>query len=279
MNGCSLARTGSRSRTRIGSDGGRQPARRTAALLGLAVLAFCAAAPVAAAQTPAIEPAAIAKLERMTKYLGGLQAFSVRTQNVLEEVLPSEQKLQYDYASVVTVKRPDKLRAERAGDLVDQVLTYDGKKLAIHNRDIGYYAVVDAPPDIDSLLVFARENLDLVPPSSDLIRGDAFAALTAPLIGGFVVGKSVVGGVKCDHLAFRTPLVDWQIWIADGNRPLPMKYVITTRGDPAKPQYMATLSDWDVNARPKDALFTFAPPKDAREVEFVTVDVETQPGQ
>ena len=27
------------------------------------------------------------------------------------------------------------------------------------------------------------------------------------------LGSGVIGGVECDHLAFRTEEVDWQIWI------------------------------------------------------------------
>jgi hypothetical protein len=30
------------------------------------------------------------------------------------------------------------------------------------------------------------------------------------------LGSGVIGGVECDHLAFRTKEVDWQIWIAEG---------------------------------------------------------------
>ncbi len=32
----------------------------------------------------------------------------------------------------------------------------------------------------------------------------------------FVVGKRFVEGVRCDHLAFRAPHVDWQTWIQEG---------------------------------------------------------------
>jgi hypothetical protein len=40
--------------------------------------------------------------------------------------------------------------------------------------------------------------------------------------------------------------VDWQIWIADSGKPLPRKYVITTKDDPAQPQYMVLMSNWNV---------------------------------
>lgn len=69
---------------------------------------------------------------------------------------------------------------------------------------------------------------DVLAPAGDFIAEDAHRRLMAAATSGFVVGKSVIDGVRCDHLAFRGPDIDWQIWIEDGDRPLPRKYVITT---------------------------------------------------
>jgi hypothetical protein len=43
------------------------------------------------------------------------------------------------------------------------------------------------------------------------------------------LGSGVIHGVECDHLAFRTKEVDWQIWIGQGARPYPCRYVITSK--------------------------------------------------
>ena len=40
----------------------------------------------AQAQAPAVDPAAVQKLKRMTQFLDGVQQFSVQTQNVIEEL-------------------------------------------------------------------------------------------------------------------------------------------------------------------------------------------------
>ena len=74
------------------------------------------------------------------------------------------------------------------------------------------------------------------------------------------------------HLAFRGPVVDWQIWIADGDKPLPRKYVITTRGDPAQPQYMVLMSNWNVAPKVSDAMFRFTPPQGAKKTDFLRLD-------
>jgi hypothetical protein len=58
------------------------------------------------------------------------------------------------------------------------------------------------------------------------------------------LGSGVIGGVECDHLAFRTEDVDWQIWIAHGDRPYPCQYVITSKLIDDGPQYGIQVSNW-----------------------------------
>ena len=43
------------------------------------------------------------------------------------------------------------------------------------------------------------------------------------------IGREVVDGIECEHLAFRDLNVDWQLSVEIGDRPIPRKYVITTR--------------------------------------------------
>ena len=247
---------------------------RTAAVLSLlGMLALPLAVPMKVrAEEPAVEPAATKILQRMTDYLGGLDQFTLHTENMLEEVLETGQKIQYDFSTCVAIQRPDKLRAKRTGDLVNQLLIYDGKTLTMLDAGKDYYAVIDAPDNIDDTLHFARDVLDIVPPSGDLVYTNAFELLTGPVTSGMVVGKSVIGGVRCDHLAFSGPVVDWQVWIADGEKPLPYKYVITTKDDPAQPQYIVMMSDWDIAPDLEKASFKFTAPDDAKKVDFLRLD-------
>ena len=58
------------------------------------------------------------------------------------------------------------------------------------------------------------------------------------------LGSGVIGGVECDSLAFRSDEVDWQIWIAHGDRPYPCRMVITSRTIPGQPQYSVQTRNW-----------------------------------
>jgi hypothetical protein len=74
----------------------------------------------ARAQAPAVDPAAVQKLKQMTDFLDALEQFSVNTQNTIEELHVSGHRADKDLAANVTVKRPNKLHAARAGGLMDQ---------------------------------------------------------------------------------------------------------------------------------------------------------------
>jgi len=245
---------------------------RRASLAGLLALNCVVAAPGAAAgQATGVDPEAERLLRATTTFLASQQQFSVDTASTIEIVLESGQKLQFDHAATLTVQRPNKLRAERRGDLIDQVLFYDGKALTLYNPDNKYYATVAAPGTIEQALDFARESLDLIAPAGDLIDQDAFDILMDGVNTGFVVGKSVVNGVRCNHLAFRADHVDWQIWVADSDKPLPCKFVITTTEVSAAPQFSVEMTYWNLNPQINDKVFEFAPPADAAKIDFVPV--------
>jgi hypothetical protein len=123
-----------------------------AGLLAAAAMAVAAAAPAGvAAHGAAVDPAATEILQRMTDYLGSLQQFSVHTENDLEDLLESGQRVDYDVSATVTVSRPNKLRADRKGDLVRQVFYYDGKTLTLYDPGANVYATEPAPETFGEL--------------------------------------------------------------------------------------------------------------------------------
>lgn len=223
-------------------------------------------------QSKSVAPEAEDLLKTAMSYLATQKRFSVDTRSTIEVVLDSGQKLQFDHAATLSVQRPDKLRAERVGDLVDQVFTYDGKSLTLYNPGDNVFATVAAPGSIEEMMDFARKSLDIVAPAGDLVYRDAFEILMADTTAGFVVGKSVVEGVRCDHLAFRGPEVDWQIWIQEGDKPLPRKLVITTKDVAGMPQFAVVMTDWELAPSFTEAAFAFTPPPGAIAVEFIPLD-------
>lgn len=221
------------------------------------------------AQSEGIDPEAQRLMRASTDFLASQQQFSAETRNTLEIVLKSGQKIEFNHRARMSAQRPDKLRAERTGDLVDQVFVYDGKSLTLHNPQGKAYAQVDAPDTLEAMLEFAQTELDIVAPAGDLISKNAFDILMDGVTEGFVVGKAMIEGVLCDHLAFRAPHVDLQIWIQEGAQPLPRKLIITTRDLPNAPQFAVTVTQWDLKPRFDAQTFTFSPPAGVSKVDFL----------
>ena len=250
-------------------------ARWIISVVAFAMLVLCGSPQRGHAQAVGIDPQAEKLLRRMSDYVAGLQKFTVKAESSLEIVLTSGQKLQFDSPGTFTVSRPNKLLAHRKGDIVDQEFFYDGKTLTLYNPKENLYATTAAPPTLEEMLDFAREKLDIVAPAADLVYKNAAEKLLKEASSGFVVGPSVVAGVKSTHLAFRGAEVDWQIWIEDGAKPLPRKFVLTSKKVAGEPQFTVVIRSWDLAPKLTDQMFTFKPPKSAKKIEFLQLSAET----
>ena len=248
--------------------------RIAAVLFAFGILALSATVSTEVrAQAPAVDPVAVQILKHMTDYLGSMKQFTVHTQNTLEDVLDSGHRVDFDVSASVIISRPNKLRAERRGDLIDQIFYYDGKTLTLYNPSDKVYATEPAPGTIEELLDFARESLGLIVPVSDLVYRNAFLLLMQDVNFAKVVGKAVIDGVKCDHLLFSRPGVDFQVWVADSGRPLPHKYVITDTGTPALLSVTTVMSNWNVAPAVADSRFAFVPPQGVKRITFMPLEI------
>jgi hypothetical protein len=244
--------------------------RMTTTLARCCALAAVAGFALAAQAQPAgIAPEAQRLLKASTDFLARQKQFSAETRNTLEVVLKSGQKIEFNHVARLSAQRPNKLRAERTGDLVNQVFVYDGKSLTLANPQDKVYAQVAAPDTLEAMLEFARTKYDIVAPAGDLLNKNAYDILMDGVTDGFVVGKAVIEGVRCDHLAFRAPQVDLQVWVQEGAQPLPRKLVITTRDLENAPQFAVTVTKWNLKPAFGAQTFSFTPPAGAKKVDFL----------
>jgi hypothetical protein len=238
--------------------------KRLIAALGMAVGLLTVSAIVSAdalAQAPAVDPAAVQKFKRMTDYLDRLQHFSVNTQSIIEEMRYSGHRVDYDLAASVTIKRPNKLDVVRSGEFTNERFFYDGKTLTVYDPTKKIYWTDKAPASIEKMIDFARETAGVLLPAADLLYRGAYPLMMQDVTLAKVIGKTVIGGVKCDHLLFSRPEVDFQIWIAEGKRPWPCKYVVTETGTPEKLSITTFLSHWNTSPDVHDGRFEFVAPK------------------
>ncbi len=77
-----------------------------------------------------------------------------------------------------------------------------------------------------------------------------------------------MAGVACDHLAVRTAHVDYQLWIARGDAPLPWRVKITYKKEEGQPQFWAQFVEWKKEGFFAPSLFAYTPPEGAEKISF-----------
>jgi hypothetical protein len=210
-------------------------------------------------------------LKAMSDYLAGQKAISLTFDSDIEVLTENFQKIQFTSSGQVQLSRPNMVRATRTGGYTDVELTFDGKTATVLGKHINAYAQADASGSVDDLIHRLRDELSISMPGADLLVGDVFGALTADTVEGAHIGQGVIDGIECEHLAFRNDETDWQIWVEIGPRPIPRKYVITSKGTSGAPQYTVRIKDLKTDATPADA-FAFKPPAGAKKVELSALD-------
>lgn len=240
-----------------------------AAALALAVLG--GGTPARAVENAAaVDPRAASILKAALENVAAAKSFTVQAEITNEVPLDSGQRVQILGTLKSYVRRPDRLTAVYQGEDRTNGMYYDGKVFTLANPLDGVYSTWEAPATLEALLDTMEEKIGFTPPLSVLLRDDAGSGGMKNVRSGIYVGRASVRGVDCHHLAFAGPKVDFQVWVADGV-PVIKRVVVTYKNVPTAPQYTATFTDWDFDARLGDYLFTFAPPPGATRIEFKVV--------
>jgi hypothetical protein len=198
-------------------------------------------------------------LKAMSDYLAGQPSLAVRYDSDVEIVTPALEKIQFSASGDVTLKRPDKFRITRTGGYADVELVSDGASFSVQDKDGKRFAQVPASASFDQIVEKLRSEHLIEVPGADLLLSKPYEELTAGVIESKHVGTGIVEGVECEHLAFRNHETDWQIWVEAGDRPLPRKYVITSKTVAAAPQYTLRLRDWKPGVEVAADAFKFTP--------------------
>jgi hypothetical protein len=242
----------------VGSAG--RALRWPAVLVGMALIAGVSQTPHANAQGREAEKI----LKAMTDYVASQKTLSVTFDSDIEVITQDLQKIQFTSSGQVQLSRPDKLRAVRSGGYTNVDFVFDGKTLSVNNKDANDYVQMEAPGSADQIIDLLREKHGLIAPGADLLLSNAYDIMTTDIVGSAHIGIGVIDGVECAHLAFRNVDTDWQIWIEAGDRPIPRKYVITSKGVSGSPQYTLRIKEWRTDV-PADA-FAFKAAPGAKKV-------------
>jgi hypothetical protein len=241
-------------------------------LAGAACVAFVT--PAAADETNAKHI-----FKAMSDYMVSQKAFSFTFDATLELITSDLQKVDFASSGSVTVNRPDKIAMTRTGGFANLQLAYDGKTLGILEKDRNVFAKTDVSGSIDDLVNMLRLDYGVALPAADLLSTNPYEAMMSNVTDIKDLGTGVIGGKECDHLAFRTRDTDWQIWIAEGDKPYPCRFTITSKLMAQAPNYTIQITKWKVGGKASADDFQIKPPAGAKEVKINNLsDLDEVPG-
>jgi hypothetical protein len=252
-----------------------------AAVLGL-VLAAAGAQPQAQPAEPAQPQQAQARppdtqalardlLMRMARYVSQAPRFSVEILSSYDTVQESGQQIEFAERRNVVVNRPAQLSVvtERSdGSRSETVFT--GKDIELIDTNNKVYAREPQPGGIDESVVHLVSDLGVRLPLAVLLMNRMPAELERRVRSVDYVEKTNLLGTPSHHLAVRGDTVDFQVWVADGAQPVPLRIVINYRNEPGQPQFRAMLNNWNFAPAITAATFTPEVPAGARQIAFAT---------
>jgi hypothetical protein len=202
-------------------------------------------------------------LKAMSDYLGSQQTIELTFDSNIEVITPQLEKIQFTNSGDALLNRPDKLRAHRLGGYSDVALVFDGKTVGILDRDNNGYAQFSGPATVDELIHALRDGHGVALPGSDLLLSQSYEVLVSDVIEAKYIGRGIIDGRECEHLAFRNFDTDWQLWVEAGDRPIPRKMVITSKTVNGAPQYTIRVKAWRTGVTPAADAFAFVLPAGA----------------
>ena len=229
-----------------------------------------------------MDPKADEVIQRVSDYFGRLKSFRVTVVNTMNiKGRGRTQQVVREYA--VAMQRPNRLavtqktvvKGQRPGRIEGSVLS-DGKRVYIYVSRSGEYMVRNAPATMDGILDKTDANAILggVSLIGALLRTSPHDSILDGGLEGRYKGIETVGGVRCHHMKFLQKQVDWDVWVATGERPLVLKVapdltkVLASNraGQPDKVDMTLRFDPWETDTNIPDKTFTFIAPAGARKV-------------
>jgi hypothetical protein len=221
---------------------------------------------------PAIDPQAEEQILRWSEHEPECQFIRFEIMDTLDQVQDWGQKVMFTHLRTAALRRPDRLRLESRGDLINRDLVYDGSTVTLFDHDENAYTQVEFSGTVEEMMDMLLERYGVQTPLADLFAMDR-ATILDDVEAGRHIGMSRVGEHECHHLAFTQEDIDWQAWIDAGEQPIMRRLVITDKGLPSQPQYALTLLSLSTPEEIAEEEFAFEPPEGAEQIDLVPLEV------
>lgn len=222
------------------------------------------------AATSAIDEKAMAPLMRMAEFLAKAQRFSVTADIGYDVDQAWGQKLEFGATRKIIIQRPDRIAIDITNrDGTRRGFRFDGKQIAFFGLDEKAYATAQKSGDIDAAFTYFTRDLQVPMPMSELLSNNFPKTIKDRVSEAYFVEEATIAGTPCDHIALRNDLVDIQLWIVKGDKPVPERLILTYKLEDGQPQFWANFHDWNFSPEISDSLFAFTPAEGAKRIAFV----------
>ena len=237
-------------------------------IIAVAVVAVSGTS-TALAQSSGQDPRALKVLKSMSDHLDGLNSFRIKGHASTDARLDAGLIVSNTQDIQVAVKRPGSMHFHSFnGEETRHLYVHDGQ-LSVYTDASNSYAQAEVDKNLDAALDQALEDYGVDLPLMDIVQKDTFGKLVQTGDEVIYLGdKRQVGGENCHQLVIRLDEVDVQLWISEGDRPLPRRIVITDKWEGGNPRLDAEMA-WDTGADVSSAEFEFELPKDAARIDFL----------
>ena len=225
----------------------------------------------AAASSETLDQNALATLKHMCDTLRDTKSFTYKSRAILEVPAKTGQLVTLFADAEVALKRPDNLRVRMIGEAPHFDFYYDGRTVAAFAPATKVFSLSKAPSTIDVMLPALEERTGIRFATAPLLFGNPYRVFTCGITSAVVVGPSMVHGTVCEHLAFRSPGLNWEIWIDKGNPSLPRRLAVTFTDRPNFPRTLVEFSNWNLHPWLGAGDFVFHKPAGAAEIPFRSV--------
>lgn len=215
---------------------------------------------------------ALDRLVTAAEFLSGVPSYRFEADSSFDVLQSNGQMLEFGDTRTATVRRPDRLRVDvrrRGGEQL--ALYFDGQHLSVDLPMHDAFVRVEKPGTIDGMLDYASTGLQMPIPLERFLSSNFAAESLERIETGYFVDVEQIGDRWCEHFAYRMPDVDLELWIEEGDRPLPCRLVISYKREAGDPEFVAQFRGWDLAPEAPDSLFAFAPSESAEHLAVQTV--------
>lgn len=234
------------------------------------------AEPPAAPAAPVVPPPEprdpMELLEAMSAYLAGRTSFSLKTTEFYDAPQADGRMKAQMPQRIFSVRKPDRLAVARRDGFDIRRLWYDGSSAVLADESKKVYSRIDAPGTLPEFLELFRSDYGVTVPLADFLRSDFVETVTPLLTRVDYAGWQEVVGHRCHRLALETADVHARVFIdEDPEAPLLRRVQLIYVNHPTRPEYVATVNEWDLDASLPDGVFRFQAPPGYNEIAMVPV--------